>query len=62
MAPKPKGKGKKKKDKEEKKVEGEAPVEIPEHQLPLPKHGWMRLTVSYHLKTNLIAAETLLTL
>ena len=45
-----KGKGKDgkkpKKVKEEKKAEGEATVEIPEHQLPLPKHGWMRLTVS----------------
>ena len=43
----PKGKKKKAaKPKEEKKAEGDGlPVDIPEHKIPLPKHGWMKLTL-----------------
>jgi len=48
MAPKKKA-AKKKKAKGEKKekVEGEeGKDEIPEHKIPLPTYGWMKLTVS----------------
>lgn len=54
MAPKKKG-GKKKASKkdEEKKVEGDGqPEQIPEHKIPLPKHGWMKLTVCKFENSN----------
>ena len=45
--PAKKKKGAKKKEKEKKPAaDGDAPEEIPEWKIPLPKHGWMMLKVS----------------